>query len=90
MLGWSVAAPIVTDGDALLAWGCKPHDCGDNHQSTLIDGGRVAICIAQSGTATWYAEGLSKSVARPITGDASNACQFETVQAARQNLASAR
>ncbi|WP_223291835.1 hypothetical protein [Defluviicoccus vanus] len=90
MLGWSVAAPIVTDGDALLAWGCKPHDCGDNHQSTLIDAGKVAICILQGGTATWYAEGLAKPVSSRITGDGSTACQFETVSQARQSLAAAR
>lgn len=90
MLGWSVAAPIAADGDALLAWGCKPHDCGDNHQSTLIDGGAVAICIAQGGTATWYAASLPKPAAPRVSGAKNGGCQFETVQQARESLASAR
>lgn len=90
MLGWSVASPIVTDGDALLASGCKPNDCGDNHQSTLIDRGSVAICIAERGTATWYAASLAKPVTRRIRGSNGVGCQFETVQAARASLASVR
>lgn len=90
LIGWSVAAPIATDGDALLAWGCKPHDCGDNHQSTLIDGGQVAICISQGGTATWYAPDLKKPAASQASSLANGGCQFETVAEARQSLAAAR
>lgn len=90
MLGWSVAGPIATDGDALLAWGCKPHDCGDNHQSTLIDGGKVAICLTQGGTATWYAPDLPKPAAQKAASLANGGCQFETVAEARQSLAAAR
>ena len=86
---WGVVAPIVIDGDALLAWGCKPHDCGDNHQSTLIDGGKVAVCILQGGTATWYAEGLAKPVTQRVA-DGNDACQFGTVAEARQSLAAAK
>lgn len=89
LIGWSVAAPIATDGDSLLAWGCKPHDCGDNHQSTLVDGGKVAICISEAGTATWYAPDLKTPAARPAASLANGGCQFETVAEARQSLAAA-
>jgi hypothetical protein len=90
LVGWSVAAPIATDGDALLAWGCKPHDCGDNHQSTLIDAGQVAICITQGGTATWYAPDLKKPAVSPASKLTNGGCQFQTVAEARQSFAAAR
>jgi len=82
---WNVTAPIQADGDALLAWGCKPHDCGDNQQATLIDGGRVMICVTDAGTSHWFVPDRKQPLAAGAAG-----CNFETVKDARQGLAAAR
>jgi hypothetical protein len=98
LLGWTVAAPIVADGEALLSWTCKPHDCGGNNQATLIDQDRVLICVHERGRTTWYLPDRKQPISQPGpadtgpagAGQAGQGCNFETVQQARQALAAFR
>ncbi|MBK8174421.1 MAG: hypothetical protein IPK66_03810 [Rhodospirillales bacterium] len=90
LLGWNTAAPILAEGGTLMAWSCKPHDCGENNQATLIDGDAVRICIYQKSKITWYvpdnARPLTKAVTNASPPALAKGCNFQTIDEARQSL----
>lgn len=63
LAGYGTAAPITAASDrefgrVLIAWQCRPHDCGNEATVVVTAGGQlVAVCFADGERAEWFGPG---------------------------------
>jgi hypothetical protein len=84
LASWNTFTPIDTDGDSMVIAGCKPHDCSEYSAATLIEGGKISVCLFEESTLYWFLSGQKVPLTR--AGDNQH-CNFVTIELARQSLA---